>query len=755
VWKLIVRLRAVGVAVRKALTPTAVAWSAAANALLLFLAAFIVWTAFDDVIPYFSVEKLLGLVVLYTAFAAVAFALLLIFWLPSLLKPRFRFALFLLLPPLALFSAIAWAQGAAIAVPLVLVGVSFFVGSLAALRVRVRAGSIVFFLLGAGVLALIAYGLFAPQPDLNPALAHYYLNGRTLALPDPAKPGPYRVTSFTYGSGKDLYRPEFAKGVRFVTRTVDGTKLDKKWAGFGGFLRTRYWGFDAARMPIQARVWWPEGHGPFPLVLIVHGNHRMEESSDPGYAFLTTLLASQGFIVASVDENFLNSSLADLADPFRFRNGEESQARGWLLLEHLKQWRAWNADASNPLHGKVDMGRIALVGHSRGGEAVAIANAFNDLDRFPDDATLPFDFHFHLRGIAAIAPVDGQYKPRDWPTPMRDTNYFVIQGSMDGDVISFMGSSQYARDAFTGKADAFRASLYVKGANHGQFNLRWGRNDNASLPAGALLDERPIMPGDAQRRILKVYLAAFLHTALKGEDGYRPLFQDPRNGAGWLPDDYLVGNYADSRTAWLADYEEDLDPTTGSEPDVAIAGDRLSVWREDYVGLKDSALGTQVALIAWDDRVHKAGASYAFEFRKPRAVSADSDFVFSASQSDIETLPKDFKADGPRKGDDKTLDWSIVLSDANGNTASLPLSRDQLLYPQVKAETRRAGQIDFIPRSELVFRRFRFPFRAFAAANPALDLAHLRGVRFSFDRSARGAIALDDVGIAASHVNAR
>jgi dienelactone hydrolase len=741
------RLTAVAARLHRAATPSDAAWSAATNALLVFLALFIVWTALDDVIPYFSVEKLLAFVVLYALFAAVALLLLLIFWVPSLLKPRFRFALFMVLPPLALFSVIAWAQGAGIAVPLFVAGTSLFFGSLAALRGRARAGTIVWFGLGAGVLALIAYALFATQPDLNPALANYHLKGQTLALPDPATPGPYRVTSFTYGSGKDRYRREFAKGVRFVTHPVDGSKLDKKWSGFGGFLRTRYWGFDAAHMPLQARVWWPEGNGPFPLVLIVHGNHRMEESSDPGYAFLTTLLASQGFIVASVDENFINSSLADLADPFRFRTGEESQARGWLLLEHLKQWRTWNDDASSPLHGKVDMDRIALIGHSRGGEAVAIANAFNQLDRFPDDATLPFDFHFHLRGIAAIAPVDGQYKPRDWPTPMRDTNYFVIQGSMDGDVISFMGASQYARAAFTGKTDGFKASLYVKGANHGQFNLRWGRNDLAAFPAGALLDERPIMQGEAQRQILKVYLSAFLHAALKGEDGYRPLFEDPRNGAGWLPDDYLVGNYADSRTAWLADYEEDLDPATGSGPDIAIAGDELSVWRENYVGLKNSPLGTQVALIAWDDRVHKTRASYAFAFRKPRAVSPDSAFVFSASQADIETLPKDFKADGPRKNDDKTLDWSIVLRDSNGNIATLPVSRDQLLYPQVKSETRRAGQIDFIPRSELVFRRFRFPFGAFVAANTRLDLSHLSEIRLLFDKSPRGAIALDDVGI--------
>ena len=53
-----------------------------------------------------------------------------------------------------------------------------------------------------------------------------------------------------------------------------------------------------AALPLNARVWHPAGDGPFPLVLVVHGNHRMEDFSDPGYAYLGETLASRGFIVA-------------------------------------------------------------------------------------------------------------------------------------------------------------------------------------------------------------------------------------------------------------------------------------------------------------------------------------------------------------------------------------------------------------------------------------------------------------------------
>ena len=733
----------------RALTPSKAAWRGATIALWGFWIAMAFGFVAGEVVPRFSIEKAAGYVGLFGLLALVSIALFFLVWLLRILNPAYRFALFLTLPPAFLIFMATWAEGGAIALPILLLGLSLFFGAVWALRRTPawRNATIAAAVVGAGLLLFFVTALVMPASDLNPALDAYHLKGHTLALPDPGKPGPFKVSTFTYGSGQDSRRADYASHVRFKTSSVDGTKLDKEWTGLGGWLRTAYWGFDAAHMPRNARVWMPEGQGPFPLVLIVHGNHAMEDYSDPGYAYLGELLASQGFIVASVDENFLNLSLSDYADVFHLRTGPENSARGWLLLKHLELWRTWNAEG--PLRGRIDMDRIALIGHSRGGEAVSIANAFNQLDRYPDDAMLPFDFHFHIRAIAAIAPVDGQYKPRKRPVPMHDQNYFVIQGNTDGDLTSFMGSSQYSRAQFSGKTDAFKASVYVKNANHGQFNTRWGRND-FGLPYKFLLDERPIMDADAQRRIAKAYIAAFLQMTLKGENGYRPFFEDARNGAAWLPDDYLINNYADGRTQWIANYQEDLDPTTGSMDDVTIAGNNLSVWREEWISLKDSTLDTQVALLAWDNRVHRDTATYTFSFADPPAdLSPSTDLVFSASQAHIGTVPEHVEVKGAGGDLDKTaLDWGIVLTDANGHEARLALSHDQVLYPQVKSETRHGALFDQIPRSEIVMRRFRFPMRDFIAANPAIDIAHLKAIRFTFDKNRRGAIALDDVGFA-------
>jgi hypothetical protein len=294
----------------------------------------------------------------------------------------------------------------------------------------------------------------------------------------------------------------------------------------------------------------------------------MEDFSDPGYGYLGELLASRGFIFVSVDENFFNSSLADLADIFGPGLEEENDARGWLLLEHLAQWSDWNVDPEHLFSGKVDMDRVALIGHSRGGEAVVVAAALNKLRRYPDDATLAFDYRFNIRGVIAIAPADGQYEPRGRGTPLQDVNYFTIHGSLDGDVQSFMGSSQYSRVELThdptGENFHFKSTLYVLDVNHGQFNTSWGRNDFGGF-WGMSLDTRPIMDPEEQRLIARVYFSAFLEVVLRENRAYLPIFSDARRAAAWLPDTFYLHDYADSLDVVVAGFDEDLDPTDAAQ----------------------------------------------------------------------------------------------------------------------------------------------------------------------------------------------
>jgi hypothetical protein len=94
------------------------------------------------------------------------------------------------------------------------------------------------------------------------------------------------------------------------------------------------------------------------------------------------------------------------------------------------------------------------------------------------------------------------------------------------------------------------------------------------------------------------------------------------------------------------------------------------------------------------------------------------------------------------------IDWTRVLTDTNGAQGRLSLSRDSLLYPQIVGKTLRIGALTSTASSEIVFRRYQYPIKDFAAANPHLHPDRLHSIRFDFDRSARGAIVLSDVGLA-------
>jgi hypothetical protein len=126
---------------------------------------------------------------------------------------------------------------------------------------------------------------------------------------DPSLPGSHTYKTYFYGNGDDHHRKEYGPGVDFKTEPVDARPfvrgINVKTKG----ERKKYWGFGFDELPLNGRVWFPEGTGPFPLVLVVHGNHNMKEYSDPGYAYLAELFASRGFITVSVDENFLNGGV--------------------------------------------------------------------------------------------------------------------------------------------------------------------------------------------------------------------------------------------------------------------------------------------------------------------------------------------------------------------------------------------------------------------------------------------------------------
>ena len=86
------------------------------------------------------------------------------------------------------------------------------------------------------------------------------------------------------------------------------------------------------------------------------------------------------------------------------------------------------------------------------------------------------------------------------------------------------------------------------------------------------------------------------------------------------------------------------------------------------------------------------------------------------------------------------------MVDGAGEAARLPLSHFSFLQPQLAGRIGKAAFMSPLPVSEVVFQHFEFPLAALIAANPAFDPASLAQVRFVFDRTRVGVVALDDIG---------
>ena len=572
--------------------------------------------------------------------------------------------------------------------------------------------------------------------------------------PDPSERGPFAVTELVYGSGTDRRRPEYGSGAQLITAPVDGTSFIQGWNGLEAWLRRKYWGFDATAMPINGRAWYPVGEGPFPVVLIAHGGHPMHDYSESGYAYLGLHLASRGFIVATVDENFLNpGSWGELG--IGGLSGDNA-ARGYLLLHHLRAFRGWNEAPGNPLHGKVDLTRVALIGHSRGGEAITAAAKLNGMSRAPDNALIQLDFHFGIRALVAIAPTDRQYQPGGRALALDDVSYLGLQGSNDGDIDSFQGAQQYERVRFTQPGDAFKALVYIHRVSHGQWNQSWGRTDKSPFPRRAYFNRKPLLPAADQERIAKAYIAAFLEATLLGKKAYVPLFQDHRAGAAWLPDTIFISRYASSRTRTLADFDEDVDPTTSSLPGGRFEGKNLTAWREQSIGPPGNAevLAARAAYLAWDDDAREGVPSYTLTLPPDTAAPAGSSLVFALADGNDNPNPR-----GLRRRDRsapthplwsavprRPLDLTVEITDAAGVVARLALLRVSLLQPQLEARVWKGWFIQ--PRApEAVFQSFEIPLAAFRAQSPALDPTRLASIRLVFDRSPAGVVMVSEIGI--------
>ena len=474
----------------------------------------------------------------------------------------------------------------------------------------------------------------------------------TPALRNPSLPGSYNHTIYFYATPGQRADPFPGQDV-LPASTADASEILRGW----GRIRRRQLGFEPDALPLNAQVWMPEGSGPFPIALIVHGNHPAGNRSDIGYGYLGELLASRGIIMASVDQNFINSSL--IYDAFLFGGGlqAENGARGFILLEHLRQWYEWNADIFHPFYNKADFGRIVLIGHSRGGEAAVLAAAFADLGHYPGNGNVTFDYPFSINTVIAIAPVHRQYNPAELEVYLRNINYLVLHGGHDKDVSSFMGADMYRRADVS--EYGIKAAVWIKHANHGQFNTAWGRNDLPGLSSFAL-NRRLLMPEEEQQTVGKVFISAFLEAVLFGRNEYTALFRDFTHGADWLPAALYITDFADSSMQILDSFDGGFDLTMSSSGLVRYSAEGFSGWTVMGLPSKFGGGTNRVLALQWGPEEDGVPPVFVAEFADSAIYAGDRLYMSLSS--------------GNSSYDDPDVAFGIRLTDVNGYTATMHIN---------------------------------------------------------------------------------
>lgn len=429
------------------------------------------------------------------------------------------------------------------------------------LALRIKAAAI---LLPIVVLLIIYQSPFLRKSEVPTFSAEY---GQIMVPPisdeSPAEEGDFSVSYFTYGSGKDKHRKEYGQKVALVSKTVDASTYIEEWP----WKRELFWGFDEKELPLNGRVWLPNGEGPFPIVLITHGNHTMEYFSDDGYGYLGELLASRGFITISLDQNFLNySNWSGIPK-------KDMELRTWLILQHLLQVEEFSNTPNTPFFEKVDFKRVALIGHSRGGLASTMAVDYKKW--FADDTSLQGVEKFKIKSVIGLAPTD---KKVDEKIPyLWETNYLVIHGAQDADVNSFRGDRQYKRTYFRNGSRNFKCSLYLAQANHSYFNTDWGRKD-ISIPGGLFLNHKDTMDGEQQREIAKVYISAFLETTLLDSSRYEKLFHNYQYGLKWLPETLYFSRYENGMFEPMNQFHANKDKKVFTK-DIIVDAYGFTMWK--------------------------------------------------------------------------------------------------------------------------------------------------------------------------------
>lgn len=486
------------------------------------------------------------------------------------------------------------------------------------------------------------------------------------------------------------------------------------YSGTSKKIRDFYFKRGLNEAQITGRAYLPKGKTNAPVLFVSHGNHRFTTENYLGYDYLGKYLAKRGFAVVSVDMNILNGF-------YKVGLSNENDARAVLLLENISYILEQNNNEKSNFYGKIDKNNIALLGHSRGGEACAIAYNYNELTKLPEDGNKALDYGFNIKGVIEISPTYDQYSPGGKYLTLNDTNFLTIAGTNDADVSTFEGMNMYDNVHFKENSDKFKAAVYVGYANHGQFNSLWKDFDSDPLK-GLFLNRDELLDEEDQQQIVSIYVNDFLENIF--EITYnRELFKNGPDEYEDLPRTNYYSRYGEKDSVQIANYEEDYSLTTASLESARISYDNLYKISEKNHKYGENNSNSSAVFIG-----SNKGGSYKVHLNSPSDISTIKTFNF-----DIENLS------------DKDISDSILvkMQDSWGNSSTVKVSDYKKLTPQTKSYIFKADYLTKNSVKRQTPQTVIIPMSDFKNQNSEVNLNDLNLIEFYFEDSSD--ISLDNI----------
>jgi hypothetical protein len=453
---------------------------------------------------------------------------------------------------------------------------------------------------------------------------------------------------------------------------------------------------DGAGTPFNQRL---ANLGRVPIAVLVHGRHG-GTTSHLGYDYLQQQLARMGIVAVSVDCN-KSDSWGGWADNIRDRAD--------LIIASIAHMQSLDSGGDPIFGGHIDFARLAMMGHSRGGDAVVLVPEIIGLAGVV------------IKGVISLGPVNSGASTGH-PTGHA---FMAILPASDGDVIDNNGAEFY--DA----ADPapFKCQLYVHSANHNFFNRQWTNDDtNGGLPIMARVDHE---------RILSTYGCAFFRAVLLGHNTVAFLEGTLRPPAVQTGKVHISFKKAGQVT--VDDHEDanGIGTNSMSAPTSQTGGltaDEHAFAQGAASRFNDSFFGNTIGMVA---RSKEKLGTFRSEFDRRRDLRKLQVWIRSAEVYNGASVPAN------------ATGFLLGLEDANGTVAwvdsdgvgGLPRPLDRRAYDLGEGS---ADKTKTMPKT------LRFPIHCFKTpprARRPFDARRVVAVRLRLNRADKRALAFDDLQI--------